>query len=266
MPFGRIFLGEFGFEVKPTICRVDEDSVIIKDERVILSLKAETYGVPISLHEKDRGIVFFGKGDYLVNSRIKTYAGTYSKQYTDSFVDWGVIIGSVDNWSEAHKNFKEVEEVPRGFKNREEFIEKAKKELYSTLIRGGSERSIERADWFFKVNGSKGRASLHYRGGAIVFKGCDTSLVARCDDQVVLREGDVNLVLNGDKIVLRSKEGRLVANGENVVSHAGVISAHKIVTKGLVGKHLPEELVERVKAEALSLIPKALEGIGYKLE
>jgi hypothetical protein len=92
MPFWKRF--DVDFAVKPFVLKLEEDSAVIKEEKVILSLKARTYGVPIMLDGEECGIVFLGEGDYLVNSRVKTYVGVYSKQYIDAFKDWGVIIGN----------------------------------------------------------------------------------------------------------------------------------------------------------------------------
>jgi hypothetical protein len=256
------------FEVGSTVCKNEEDSVIIEDEKVILSLKAGTYGVPIVVKKEERGIVFLGDGDYLINSRIKTYVGTYSKQYVDYFSGWGVIIGSADKWAKAYESFKETNELPNGFETQKDFAEKAEQELYRA-IEGCDPGNIEKVECFFSVNGKKGEATLHYQGGRTVFKGCNTKLVSSSEEQVVLKEGDVKLVLHGDKIVLKSKEGKLVASGDKIVSDVGVISREKIVMREFVGKGLAgkrEELLESVKAEALLLVPKALEELGYRLE
>lgn len=249
--------------VKPKILKLKEDSTIIKEERVILTLNAETYSVPITLRDDERGVLFFGNGDYLVNSRIRTNIGIYSKQYTDMFKGWGLIVGKAEMWTNARKHFTETEDFPEGFSRGDDFIKEAEKNLYRA-ISDHDNKGIEKADWFYRVDGDKGEASLHYKGGKIVFSGCNANLVSTSEDQLVLNEGDVNLVLHGDKTVLRSGKGKLVASGERVVSDIGVISGDKIVTRGFVGRR--KDVVEKAKIKALSLLPKVLEEIGYKLE
>lgn len=262
MPFWRENI-DINFAIKPTVIRLKEDSVIVDNERIVLTLESETYGVPIILEEKERGIVFFGRGDYLVNSKIKTYVGTYSKQYIDNFNGWGCIIGRFEKWSDICKSFTETSKLPRGFGTQEEFIKKADKEL-NKIIRRSESKSIGNTDWFFSANGEKGKATFHYQRGKIVFNGCNANLVSRNEEQVVLNEGDVKLVLRGKNVVLKSSKGKMVSSGENIAFDSNVVSGDKIVSENFIGRN--KKKVEEIKARASSLFPMLLEDLGYQLE
>lgn len=222
---------EFG--VRPLILRLSEDSAIIKEAKVILSLKAKTYGAPIVLDKNLRGMVFLGRGDYLVNSKINTSVGTFSKQYVDSFRDWGLIVGKAERWADASKQFTETEDTPAGFVDRDDFLRKAEKNLYK-MIRDQDVRGLEKADWFYKVGGEKEEATLHLMGSRIAFKGCHAALATIDERKVALVEGMVNMAIRGDKIA--------------------VVSGEK------------ETQEKEVMVGSLSLLPKTLEKLGYELE
>ncbi len=251
------------FEVKPIVYKIEEDSVIIENEKVILSLKAKTHGVPIILDSRERGIVFFGEGDYLINSRIRTYVGIYSKQYSDAFNGWGIIMGGINEWNNACRSFSKTEEIPEAFGKREDFVKRAEEELHR-IIQQNEMRSTGSAYLLFHVKGEKDAASLHYRRGRIVFNGCNAKLFSSSEEHVMLKEDDADIVLQRGHTILKSREGKIVSSGDKIVSDMGVISGNKIVTKGFVGKQT--ELVENIKAEAMHLVPKVLERLGYRLE
>lgn len=250
-------------ELIPVILKLAEDSAIIEDAKTILSLKTDTYGVPIMLNRKERGMAFFGGGDYLINSQIKTNFGIFSKQYVDSFSDWGLIVGKEKNWSRARKHFSETEDVPKGFIYKGDFIKKARKEMQEIISHPDTSLRIENADWFYKVKGEKDVARLHYKEGRIVFRGCGAALVAD-EEKVVLKEGETALTLDGDKVTLHSDEGKLVTHEERIVSDNVVISDERAVAEGFIGKY--KELVDKARFDSLALLPKALEKLGYKLE
>ena len=63
------------FKIKPVVLKLEEDTIIIKEDEVILSLRAGTYAVPIEIKNQEKGVVFYGEGDYLVSSRLKTEFG-----------------------------------------------------------------------------------------------------------------------------------------------------------------------------------------------
>ena len=252
------------FEVKPIILKLDEDSTVIREEKVILSLKAETLGTPVTVNGEERGLVFFGEGDFLVNSRIRTYAGVYSKQYVDSFGHWGLIVGRAEKWSGVKRQFKDFNDVPRGFKTQSDFIKESEKKLHVLIDGHDTRKSIDNTDWFFKVKGEKDEATLSCKGGKVAFKGCHTKLAATSEEKVALNEGRVGLALNGDRIALTSVKGKLAAHGGRIASSIGAVSGDKIAIKGFAGKN--RELANEARVKALSLLPKALEELGYRLE
>jgi hypothetical protein len=218
-------------DVRSVVLRLMEDSAIMREEKAILSLKAETYGAPIMLNEDERGIIFLGSGDYLVNSRIKTSVGTFSKQYVDSFKNWGLIVGNVEKWADVRKRFTETEDTPKGFIDRGDFISIAKENLHK-MVRNQDVGGIGKADWFYKVEGEKGEATLHYMGRRIAFAGCHAALATTNEEEVTLVEGNVNLAVHGDKIAVVSREAN----------------------------------EKEVKVGSLSLLPETLEKLGYNIE
>lgn len=226
------------FGVRPAILRLAEDSAIIREEKTILSLKAETYGVPITLDKDDRGTIFLGSGDYLVNSRIKTSVGTFSKQYVDSFRNWGLIVGNVEKWADVRKRFTETDDAPKDFIDRDDFVRKAEKNLHM-MVRNQDAGGIVKADWFYKVEGEKEEATLHYMGRRIAFAGCHAALATTDEEKVALVEGNVNLAVHGDKIAVVSSWRE--ANEKYGIS-------------------------QEVKVGSLSLLTETLEKLGYNIE
>lgn len=200
---------------------------------MILSLKAETWGAPIVLDEDERGIIFLGSGDYLLNSKINTSVGAFSKQYVDSFGDWGLIVGQAERWADARRQFAETEDTPDGFVDRDDFFKKSDEVLHG-MIRDQNIGSIEKADWFYRVDGEKDLATLHCRGNRIAFTGCLATLTTIDESGITLIEGTVNLVMHGDKIA--------------------VVSGAK------------ETQEKEIAVGSLSLLPRTLEKLGYELE
>jgi hypothetical protein len=223
----------YEMNVRPIILRLSANSTIIKEPKVILSLKAKTYGAPIVLDRDERGIIFLGSGDYLVNSKISTSVGAFSKQYVDSFMDWGLIVGQAERWADARRQFIETEDTPDGFVDRDDFLKKAEEELHR-MIRDQNIGSIEKADWFYKVKGLKDAATLHCMGNRIAFIGCHATLTTMDEGRITLIEGTVNLVMHGDKIA--------------------VVSGAK------------ETQEKELAVGSLSLLPRTLEKLGYEPE
>ena len=250
-------------EIEPVLLKLEQDAAIIEEDDVVFSMKAGTYGVLVTFDKQERGLLIYGEGDYLVNCRIKTHLGVYSKQYVDKFGNFGVLITKHEKWLGIREKFTEAKESPKSFENRMEFIKKAENALYS-LIDKENLQSILKSDWFFKVKAEKAEATLYYKGGKMVFKGCEAKLVYKDERDLVLKDKDVKLVLRGNNIVLKSDLGNFVVKDEKIVSNFAVIGPEKIVTKSVVGKS--KSLADQLRLEALSTLLEALEKIGYVRE
>ncbi len=257
----RFLLDEF--KIKPVVLKLEEDALIMKEDEVILSLRAGTYAVPIEIKNQKRGVVFYGEGDYLVNSRLKTEFGVYSKQYVDKIRGLGIIIGKREKWENIAGKFVKTQEFPKGFENQDDFIERAKEELHY-LLKFGDEGEVKGADWFFKVKGEMDEATLYDKQGKFVFKGCKAKLARKNEEEVVLKERETNLVLRGNKIVLKSDLERLIVSNERAITRKTVIGFDKIITKSFIG--IDEDMAKEMKLKALSALTEALEKIGYVRE
>jgi len=250
-------------KIKPKILKLKEDTTLIREEHILLTLKNGTLATLILLRKEERGIIFYGAGDYLVDSKIKTHVGTYTKQYTDKFNGWGMIIYSSENWQKIQQYFEETNNFSKDFNDQKDFIEKAETQLaYLTTL--DNEQNLQRADWFFKLKGTKNEATLYYKDGKIIFKGNNAKLILTDQETVILKEEKTKLVLKNDHIVLKSPCGKLVMSGEKIVFSLGIVAENKFVSKTLVGKD--EETANKIRLEALSLLPRALEDLGYKRE
>lgn len=216
-------------EIKPVLLKLEQDAAIIEED-VVFSMKAGAYGVLITLDKQERGMLIYGEGDYLVNCRIKTHLGVYSKQYVDKFRNFSILITKHEKWLGIRERFTEAKEPPKSFENRMEFIKKAENAFYS-LIDKENLQSILKSDWFFKVKAEKAEATLYYKGGKMVFRGCEAKLVYRNERNLVLKDKDVKLVLRGSNVVLKSNLGNFVVKGEKIViSNRRLINSPCITT------------------------------------